>query len=884
MRAYSTFTSDDLLSGHNDLHPKLLQDARRLALHSQLACWTSTDLLRELISIRGKLTLNRSLDKKWPFEIVNGRVIRDLTETQAYNALITGDLESSLQAIPAALQNGIRLSRLIEAQRAKGIGIYFKTTLKLRTQWYHDYQYHDQLAAEAMLSWIGMSSCSIKQILTSESLSRDEIILLEIVNGHRKTIASKVFIKGVESTIRHIPRSFILSPDFAFTLIPASSEGFTTATEYFSAIGAEFQKIIDTSMEITEPLLSMIPDHTRLLLMSDINTYEAVMHFKDNVTLALNRHTYAESCQLVLDVAGEKVEIICPLSLPSNVVLTSEMYESLCVRARNSTEESFNNLKKIAGSFDLGLIEKPFLLKLLRMKNRQMKKSFFPIMEKIKGSIAMADILESDPRFTHYHDLYPARNINRQWIAYLGPTNSGKTHSSMNEMAAAENGIYLSPLRLMALENQERLEQSGIPCSLVTGEEQIIREGASHYCCTVEEFARFKNRKWDVVVVDEVQMLCDQQRGWAWTDALVSAQTPRLIVTGPGAIEPTIRSLAQICGDEVDVLLKDRLTDLQIASGPEKIETIRAGSIIVAFSRKTVLDIKRMLDAKGRSTAVVYGALSPMVRKEQARLFREGEAEIMIATDAIGMGLNLPAHSVYFYADSKFDGQSVRPLTSQEVKQIGGRAGRYGLSESGTIGAFTSEALSSIRSRFKQIDRPVDLQKFQVRPTLAHLSTLSEVLGEKSLLKVWLSFIKTVNYGEAFRAVLPTELMEWIRQIDNCEIDLELRWIFACAPVHGGLDGYASQWLQEWLRCLHKSKPITLPMYSPQPGLKGYEDALHMIDAYLHLARVLPEQFFQAADAEALKTTMNDKMIDALSTRRRNSKRKPSAESTTMQC
>lgn len=107
MRAYSTFTSDDLLSGHNDLHPKLLQDARRLALHSQLACWTSTDLLRELISIRGKLTLNRSLDKKWPFEIVNGRVIRDLTETQAYNALITGDLESSLQAIPAALQTAL---------------------------------------------------------------------------------------------------------------------------------------------------------------------------------------------------------------------------------------------------------------------------------------------------------------------------------------------------------------------------------------------------------------------------------------------------------------------------------------------------------------------------------------------------------------------------------------------------------------------------------------------------------------------------------------------------------------------------------------------------------------------------------------------------------
>src|SRR3546814_6294562 len=114
----------------------------------------------------------------------------------------------------------------------------------------------------------------------------------------------------------------------------------------------------------------------------------------------------------------------------------------------------------------------------------------------------------------------------------------------------------------MALENQERIEAMGVPCSLVTGEEEIIREGATHFCCTVEEFARFRHQHWDVVVVDEVQMMADSQRGWAWVDALVSAYTPQLMMTGPALIEPSLRTLCDLCEDKL-VRSEEHTSELQ---------------------------------------------------------------------------------------------------------------------------------------------------------------------------------------------------------------------------------------------------------------------------------------------------------------------------------
>lgn len=865
MTSSTAFSVDELLSGHSTLSDKYLQDARQIALSSQSLLWTSQDLINQLVSVRGKLTLNRWNGIKWPFQIVNGRFLRPLTEEQAYQALTTGNLEIGLCPEPMAIESGTRLVRLLAWCKAQGRHVAHKSSLKFRTEWHHDYQFDSRLSLASRLFWLGLSEDMVNELLsTDQERTAEHRLILELAEGHREFFSTTVRLKSQPFEVKQISRSQLFSPDFAFALLPDTEMGFSSLSALRQSISLLVEQRLNAIVDCNENKLTQLTQSMQTQLLDTLHSFPKLEGFTQAVTHALNSQEFESLVSIELNLADRIISIEHQLELPSDRILTAQEYEKIKQLATSHFTQNFERLKSWSGKFDLQVLETPLLIKLLKQKPKQMKAAFMPLRDKLHGTMAMNELVLNDPRFSRYHDLYPARQLAREWVAYLGPTNSGKTHSSMEEMAGVTHAIYLSPLRLMALENQERLEDMGIPCSLVTGEEEIIRPGATHFCCTVEEFARFKHQHWDVVIVDEVQMLTDDQRGWAWTDALVSAYTPRLIMTGPMLIQPSLERLALLCEDKLTVIEKKRLTPLGIDASPVQMEKISAGSIIVAFSRKTVLDIKRILDMKGRTTAVVYGALSPVVRREQARRFRDGEAEIMIATDAIGMGLNLPAQSIYFYADRKFDGSSVRTLTSQEVKQIGGRAGRYGLSERGNIGAFSDDHLATIRNRYHVKDRDIELRKFAVRPNFDHLSTIAEVLNERSLLKVWLTFIRTVNYGDSFVAVLPAELMEWIRQIDNPNIDLELRWIFACAPVHGGLEGYASQWLQEWLRCLHKGKPIVLPDYAPQMGLKGFEDALHMIDAYLHLARAIPEAFAEREKAEALRELFNEKTLRAL--------------------
>jgi len=524
---------------------------------------------------------------------------------------------------------------------------------------------------------------------------------------------------------------------------------------------------------------------------------------------------------------------------------------------------------ELADGFDLQQLGHKRLTELIALEPGRMRKAIRAARREHEERMAFAVLLENNPRFVHYHKLYPARRLTRRWIALLGPTNSGKTHRSIEAMAAAEHAIYLSPLRLMALENQERIESMGVPCSLVTGEEEIIREGATHFCCTVEEFARFRHQHWDVVVVDEVQMMADPQRGWAWVDALVSAHTPKLMMTGPALIEPSLRTLCELCEDQLQVQRTKRLSPVEVAKHATTLERLEPGSLLVAFSRKLVLELKGMLESAGKSVSVVYGALSPEVRREQARRFREGEADIMVATDAVGMGLNLPAHTLCFYTDEKFDGIQNRQLKVQEVKQIGGRAGRFGHHDSGEITALDPQTLKSIRRLFNSPDAPVDLSQFQVRPSIDHLSAISELMGEPSLLRSWLTFNRNINYGEAFVSVLPDELAEWIELIDDPKIPLWLRWTFACTPIRGGFDSPASQHAQRWIKRVAEGHAIPMPRLLLGADLASLESTLHVVETYLHLARSLPEHFPEHDDGEEARKLLNDAITRELSRQRK---------------
>ncbi|ENA37511.1 hypothetical protein HMPREF1487_04433 [Pseudomonas sp. HPB0071] len=557
--------------------------------------------------------------------------------------------------------------------------------------------------------------------------------------------------------------------------------------------------------------------------------------------------------------------------IPANQghILSEEEVLTLKDEDRQEVLAKFNMVLEEAGDFDLLQLGQHRLTELFMQDTGRLRKTIRSTLRNYKEKMAFATLLQNDPRFLHYHKLYPARQLTRKWIALLGPTNSGKTHQSIEAMTSVTHGIYLSPLRLMALENQERIESMGIPCSLVTGEEEIIREGATHFCCTVEEFARFRQKRWDVVVVDEVQMMADSQRGWAWVDALVSAYTPELIMTGPPLIEPSLKTLCDLCEDRLIIKRTKRLSPVEVSRHSTSLKNLEPGSMLVAFSRRTVLDLKAMLEMTGKTVSVVYGALSPEVRREQARRFREGEADIMVATDAVGMGLNLPAHTLCFYTDEKFDGIQVRQLNVQEVKQIGGRAGRFGHHDEGVITALELHVLKSIKRLFNSPDKPVDLSQFQVRPSIDHLKAISELMNEPSLLRAWLTFNRNINYGDAFVSVLPDELADWIKAIDDPRIPLWLRWIFACTPIRGGLESPASSFAQHWLKKVAQEKVIELPRLILESDLATLESSLHIVETYLHLARTLPEYFPDIERGEEHRTLLNEAITRELSRRKR---------------
>ncbi len=312
-------------------------------------------------------------------------------------------------------------------------------------------------------------------------------------------------------------------------------------------------------------------------------------------------------------------------------------------------------------------------------------------------------------------------------MLHVGPPNSGKTHDAINRLAEAGEGWYLAPLRLLAWEIFDRLNARGVPCNLLTGEEYIPIEGAQITASTIEMFN--PNAPGEVVIIDEAQMLADSDRGWAWTRALMSSTAPEMHVIAPHTAKMLIQKMAEAANIPMGTVEHERLTPIRVANKPWSLETLPDKTILVAFSRKMVLTLKTRLEAMGRNVSVVYGGLPPEVRRKQAERFASGETEICVATDAVGMGLNLPADNVCFWEMDKFDGRDIRTLYPAEIQQIGGRAGRYGFSEAGVVGATRRSDLRLLKSLFYQ--PPPDLTHARVAPSVEDLTLIPGSLHER---------------------------------------------------------------------------------------------------------------------------------------------------------
>lgn len=276
-----------------------------------------------------------------------------------------------------------------------------------------------------------------------------------------------------------------------------------------------------------------------------------------------------------------------------------------------------------------------------------------------------------------------ARLLNRHFVLHIGPTNSGKTYDALQALQAADTGVYLGPLRLLALEMYDTMNAAGVKCELLTGEEFIRTEGARITASTIE-LCNF-TRRYDVAVIDEAQMISDPFRGGSWTKAIFLVDAAEVhICLSPDAQQLICRLLDSFDAD-YDVQWHDRLAPLVFAGTLESMEDVQDGDAVIVFSRRSVLATAGELQRLGKQASVIYGALPPASRREEVRKFAAGETTVVVSTDAIGMGISLPIRRIIFRELTKFDGEDDRTLTDSEIRQIAGRAGRYGIYNKGEV-------------------------------------------------------------------------------------------------------------------------------------------------------------------------------------------------------
>ncbi len=286
----------------------------------------------------------------------------------------------------------------------------------------------------------------------------------------------------------------------------------------------------------------------------------------------------------------------------------------------------------------------------------------------------------------------------RRLLAVLGPTNTGKTHLAMERLLGHESGMIGFPLRLLARENYDRAVRkvgSGA-VALVTGEEKIQPPHARYIICTVESMPL--ERPVRFLAVDEIQMCADPERGHIFTDRLLRARgSDETMLLGADTMRPLLQRLFP----DIEIIARPRFSTLSYG-GSKKVTRLPARSAIVGFSASEVYALAELVRRQRGGAAVVMGALSPRTRNAQVEMFQNGEVDYLVATDAIGMGLNMEVTHVWFAGVQKFDGRGIRPLRNEELAQIAGRAGRHmtdgTFGTTADVGPLTQEQVEAIEN------------------------------------------------------------------------------------------------------------------------------------------------------------------------------------------
>ncbi len=487
------------------------------------------------------------------------------------------------------------------------------------------------------------------------------------------------------------------------------------------------------------------------------------------------------------------------------------------------------------------------------MPGRICQETLFTLYPRFRQHKVKNKILELVPMRPEM-EFSEVREMRRRFILHIGPTNSGKTFQSLERLKLAERGVYLGPLRLLALEVYEQMKKSGVPCAMRTGQECIEEEDSRVTASTIE-MADF-DEDYDIAVIDEAQMVTDPDRGHSWTKAILGLRAGEIHICMSPAAEQAVIHLIELCGDDYEIQRYIRKTELICEEEPFRFpEDVKQGDALIVFSKKSVLDVAGRLEEQRVDASVIYGSLPPEIRRRQMRQFNSGRTKVVVATDAIGMGLNLPVRRIVFLQADKYDGVSRRPLLVSEIKQIAGRAGRFGIYNSGYVNAMGKEELEYIRERYEAQEEPVTQVNLGFPQILLDIDAPLD-----ELLKIWHDvtpsepFVKE-NIDEAL--YLYEQARRWKNMIDGFENKHILYKMITC-PIDIKDKRVVALWL---LYCKTYTADVSLEkpvLYRDKSkGIMQYETYYKQLDLYYQFShrmqKVLDEEWL---NTEREKTEM----------------------------
>lgn len=423
-----------------------------------------------------------------------------------------------------------------------------------------------------------------------------------------------------------------------------------------------------------------------------------------------------------------------------------------------------------------------------------------------------------------------AFEMDRHFILHIGGTNSGKTYSSIERLKQAQCGVYAGPLRLLALEIYDKLTDAKIPCSMITGEEQYVCEESFVTSATVEMVSLRK--EYDIAVIDEAQMISDPFRGHVWSRLIMGLKAHEIHLCMAPEAEHVIIKLLEECRQSYEIVYHERNTELVFEKTPFDIEKdITKGDALILFSKKAVLDVAARLEMMGVKASVIYGNLPPQIRKKQFEKFLHGETEVVVATDAIGLGVNLPIRRIIFMTVMKFDGRHYRPLNSYEVRQIAGRAGRRGLYDEGFVTATSFRDLDRIRSTYKK-DIPLKDIRIGFPTSLLELDApIDLLLTEWAKIEPDLKVFKKIDVGEMLDRYKVLKNLE--RKGYHFDGKQELFALMSCEVDIGNKD-CVKLW-KEYCVTYKKREHMRFPKMSDATGMNLLEQAesyYRLLDLY----------------------------------------------------